>query len=37
MISDLVTRAIENNPLLIGLEDVVEKEIVHHELLYIMR
>ncbi|MBD3584129.1 nucleotidyl transferase AbiEii/AbiGii toxin family protein [Salinimonas sp. HHU 13199] len=36
MISVLVTRAIENNPQLIGLEDVVEKEIVHHELLYIL-
>ncbi|GFE03676.1 nucleotidyltransferase [Alteromonas sp. KUL156] len=36
MISALVTRAIENNPQLIGLEDVVEKEIVHHELLNIL-
>lgn len=36
MISDLVSQAIEKNPQLIGLEDVVEKEIVHHELLNIL-
>lgn len=36
MISVLVTRAIEKNPQLIGLEDVVEKEIVHHELLNVL-
>lgn len=36
MINGLVTQAIESNPQLIGLEDVVEKEIVHHELLDIL-
>ena len=36
MISVLVTRAIEKNPQLIGMEDVVEKEILHHELLNVL-
>lgn len=37
MISSLVTQAIENNPQLIGLDDVVEKELLHHELLYVLQ
>lgn len=36
MLNELVQQAMQNNPYVIGLDDVVEKEILHHHLLNLL-
>ena len=36
MINELVSQALQKSPQFIGMDNVVEKEILHHEILYFL-
>ena len=36
MLNELVRQAMKNNADMIGMDDVVEKEVLHHHLLYLL-